>query len=43
VATIRSPFCGYDTIQCVELDGEDLSCFPNKIERVSLIKCPHDH
>ena len=41
--TIRSPFCGYDTILCVELNGEDLSCCLNKIESISLRKCPYDH
>jgi len=24
-------------------NGEDLSCYSNKIESVSLRKCPHDH
>jgi len=38
-----SPFCGNNTTQCVELKGEDLSCYSNKIESVSLRKCPHDH
>jgi len=28
---------------CVWLNGEDLSCYSNKIESVSLRKCPHDH
>ena len=27
----------------VELKGEDLSCYWNKIEPVSLRKCPYDH
>ena len=36
---IRSPFCGYNTTLCVELKGEDLSCYSNKIESVSLRKC----
>jgi len=31
------------TWQCVELKGEDLSCYSNKIESVSLRKCPNDH
>jgi len=31
VAT-RSPFCGYNTIQCVDLKDEDLLCYSNKIE-----------
>ena len=25
--TIRSSFCGYNTIQCVEFSGKDLSCY----------------
>jgi len=28
---------------CIELMGEDLSCYSNKIELVSLRKCPCDH
>ena len=43
VVTIRSPFCGYNTTQCIELNGEDLSCCWNKIESVSLRKCVHGH
>jgi len=39
MVTIRSPFCGYIAIQCVELNGEDSSCYSNKIESVSLRKC----
>ena len=42
MVTTRSPFCGYNTIYCVELNGEDLSCYSNKIEPVSL-QSPHDH
>jgi len=42
MVTIRSPFCGYDMTQCVELNGEELSCYSNKIESVSLRKCPYD-
>ena len=41
--TIRSPFCGYNTVSCVELRGEDSVCYSNKIESVGLRKCPHDH
>jgi len=41
--TIRSPFCGYNAIQFVELNGEDLSRYSNRIESVSLRKCPYDH
>jgi len=37
MVTIRSPFCGYNTIECVELNGEDLSCYSNNIESVSLL------
>ena len=36
MVTIRSHFCGYETLSCVELNGEDLSCYSNKIESVSL-------
>jgi len=36
-------FCRYDTIRCVELNGEDLSCHSRKTESVSLRKCPYDH
>ena len=43
MVTIRSPFCGYNTTWCVRLNGEDLSCCPNKIESVSLTKCQYDH
>jgi len=28
---------------CVELNGEDLSCYSNKIESVCFKKCLHDH
>ena len=40
VVTIRSPFCGYNTIQCVELNGGDLSCYSAKTESVSFKKMP---
>ena len=40
---IRSPFCGHKTMWCVGLNGEDLSCYSNKIESVSLRKCQYDH
>jgi len=43
IITIRSPFCGYNTTQFVELNGENLSCHWNKTESVSLRKCPYDH
>ena len=42
MVTMRSPFWGYNTTK-VALNGEDLSCCSNKIESVSLRKCPHDH
>jgi len=31
VATIRAPFCGYNLAKCVQLLGEDLPCYSNKI------------
>ena len=43
MVTTRSPSCGYNTIYCVEINGEDLSCYSNKIVSLSLKKCPHDH
>jgi len=43
MVTMRSPFCVYNTTYCVELNGESLSCYSNKIEWVSLRKCPYDH
>ena len=43
MVTIRSPFCGYNTIQCVELNGDDLSCYSSKIGSISLRKCPRDY
>jgi len=43
VVTIRSPFCGYNLAQRVELVGEDLPCYSNKIQPVSLWKCPRGH
>ena len=42
MATMRSPFWGYNTTWCVELNGEYLSCYSNEIESVSLRKCPYD-
>ena len=41
--TIRSPFCGYNTIQCAALYGEDLSCYSNKVESDSLTTCSYDY
>ena len=32
--TIPSPFCRYNAIHCVELNGEGLSCYSNKTESV---------
>jgi len=32
--TIRSPFCGYNSAQCVELIGEDLPCYSNKFNKL---------
>jgi len=43
VVATRSPFCGYNTIQCVELNGENISCYSNKIESVIWRKCSYDH
>jgi len=43
MVAIRSPFCTYNTIYSVELNGEDLSCYSNKTESVSLRKCPPHH
>jgi len=42
-ATIRSPFCGYNMAQCVEIRGEELSCYLNKIPSVGLWKCLYVH
>ena len=42
MVTRRSPFCGYNTTQCVRLNGEGLPCDSNKIESVCLRKCPYD-
>ena len=43
MVTIQSPFCGYNLAYCVELKGEDLSCYLNNIWSVGLWKCPYDH
>ena len=42
MVTIQSPLCGYNTAWCVELNGDDVSCYSNKIEsfRPGLRKCP---
>jgi len=36
MATTRTPFCGYNVAQCVELRGEDLLCCLNNIRSVGL-------
>ena len=36
-------FVGTTRRKCVELNGEDLPCYSNKIQSVSLTKCPYDH
>jgi len=36
-------FWGYNLTQRVELMGEDVPCYSNKIQSVSLRKCPRDH
>ena len=38
MATIRSPLCGYNMTQCVELMGEDLWRYLNKTQSVGLQK-----
>jgi len=43
VLMIQSPFCGYYTIYCTDLNGEDISCYSNKTESLSLRKSPYDH
>jgi len=43
MATILSPFSGYNTVLFVELRGEDLVCYSNKIKSVYLRKCLYDH
>ena len=35
-------FVGINTTKCVELNGEDLSCYSKKLESVSLRKRPYD-
>ena len=42
MVTIRSPFCGYNTTKCVQLNGEDLACYSNNTESVSSRKCRYD-
>jgi len=41
--TIAILWVGNNTTLCVELNGKDLPCYSNKIESVSLRKCPYDH
>ena len=36
MAMIRSPFCGYNMTESLELMGEDLLCFLNKIQSAGL-------
>jgi len=40
---IRSPFCGYNTTQCGQLKGEDLSCYSNETKSASLRNVHYDH
>jgi len=37
VVTMQSPSCGYCTIWCVELNGEDLSCYSNSLKLDQLV------
>jgi len=34
MVTTRSPFCGYNTIRCVELNDEDLMCYSKKLNHM---------
>ena len=43
MVTTRSPFCDYKMPWCVELNGEYLSCYSNKIKSVNSRNCPRDH
>ena len=43
VTHVGSPFCGYSRTWCAELNGENLLCYFNESESVTLRKCPHDH
>jgi len=44
MVTTRSPFCDYKMPWCVELNGEYLSCYSNKIKSVNLRDySPRDH
>jgi len=36
MVTIRSPFCGYEMLQCVEIRDEDLSCCSVSLLKVSI-------
>ena len=36
MVTIRSPFCGWNTAKCMELKGEDLSCYSD-VNWISLV------
>jgi len=42
MVTIRSPFVGITRHNAFLLNGQDISCYSNKIESVSLRKCPYD-
>jgi len=39
MVAIRSPFCGYNSAQRVELKSEGLSCYVNKNSIRRFIKC----
>jgi len=43
MVTIRSPCCGYNSVRCVQLKGEDLWSCLHKTESASLTKCRRDH
>ena len=43
MVTKRLPFCGYNLAYYVELIGEDLTFYSNKIKLISLRKCSRDH
>jgi len=41
--TKLSSFCGYNMTLCMELMGEDLLRYSNKIKSSDLRQCPYDH
>jgi len=44
MVTIRSPFRGYITTWCVEIEGRRFNVlFAYKLNQFGLRKCPHDH